>query len=232
VNNELDVAPISSIEYARNAGDLLLVPDISVSCDGRVMSILVFSRLPIDELGGRKIALTSASATSHVLLRILMERKYGIEARYVVMEPDLDCMLGEADAALLIGDDAMLCHQNAPRDLFVYDLGQEWKDYTGEAMVCAVWAVRRDFARNNLAEVAGIQQALVNSVQASLNRLPEVAREAGNGKAFSPDYLEEYFSTLKFDFTDELMKGLRRYYREAHEIGLLEDVPSLEFLEV
>ncbi len=232
VSNELDLAPISSIQYARHAGELLLVPGISISCNGRVMSILLFSKVPIEELSGKRIALTSASATSHVLLRILLERKYRVEAEYLVMDPDLKGMLEKADAALLIGDDAMLCSQAVENRLLVYDLGYEWKDYTGGPMVCAVWAVRRDFARDNFAEAADIQRALVGSVQTSLDRIPEVARAAVNGNGLSAEYLEEYFSTLKFGLTDELKEGLRRYYQEAYEIGALRDIPSLEFLEV
>jgi len=232
VSRELDLTPISSIQYARNAEDLLLVPGISISCDGRVMSILLFSKLPIAELGGKRIALTNVSATSHVLLRILMERKYKLEAEYAVTEPDLDFMLKEADAALLIGDDAMHSSQRANGELFVYDLGEEWKDYTGEPMVCAVWAVRRDFAETNLEEATFIQKALVSSVQYSLNRTQEVAQAAVNGSSFSAQFLEEYFSVLKFGFDAKLKQGLRRYYEEAHSIGALTGVPSLEFLEV
>lgn len=232
INKELDLTPISSIEYARHAHDVLLVPDISISCDGRVMSILLFSKFPITELGGRRIALTNTSATSHVLLRILLQRKYGLQTEYLVAEPELDSMLLEADAALLIGDDAMRSNQQMEGKLFVYDLGQEWKDYTGEAMVCAVWAVHRDFVRDHPEEAALVQKALVNSVRYSLNRTQEVAQAAVNGGSFTAQFLEEYFSVLDFGFDDRLQRGLRRYYEEAHSIGALTDVPSLEFVEV
>lgn len=230
--NLLDLAPISSIEYARNFRDLVLLPDISVSCDGEVMSILLFSKVPIEELDGRKVALTNTSATSQALLRILLGRKYRLNPQYFVSPPELGSMLLEADAALLIGDDALRCNYRLKDRLFVYDLGREWKDYTGQAMVFAVWAVRREFAANNLAQLASIKQAFTQSMRFSLQNLGDVSRKAAEWEIFTPDFLEEYFNSLKFDFDSRQQEGLLTYYREASNIGVLGEVPPLQFVEV
>ncbi len=93
IQNSLDISPISSIEYARHADSLMLFPDFTVSSSGEVKSILLLSRLPAERLGGRKIALTSTSATSQVLLQIILKHGYKFEPDYIFMLPDLDSML-------------------------------------------------------------------------------------------------------------------------------------------
>ncbi|MGI6487051.1 MAG: menaquinone biosynthesis protein [Syntrophomonadaceae bacterium] len=230
--NLLDLAPISSIEYARNFRDLVLLPDICVSCDGAVMSILLFSKVPIEELNGRKVALTNTSATSQALLRILLNRKYHLSPEYFESPPELGSMLLEADAALLIGDDALRSNYRLKDRLYVYDLGQEWKDHTGEAMVFAVWVVRREFAQREREQLAGVKQAMIQSMQFSLQNIQDVAAKAAEWEIFTPEFLEEYFHMLRFDFDARQQRGLLAYYREAANIGVLNEVPSLEFVEV
>jgi len=107
VEGTLDIAPVPAIEYARHAEGLLLLPDIAISSDGEVQSILLISKVPADQLTGCTVALTNTSRTSQVLARILIEKRWGADATYVVMPPDLPAMLREADAALLIGDEAL-----------------------------------------------------------------------------------------------------------------------------
>ena len=229
--NLLDLAPISSIEYARNFRDLVLLPDICVSCDGAVMSILLFSKVPIEELNGRKVALTNTSATSQALLRILLNQKYHLNPEYFESPPELGSMLLEADAALLIGDDALRSNYRLKDRIYVYDLGQEWKDYTGEAMVFAVWAVRREFARREREQLARVKEAMIQSMRFSLQNIQDVAQKAAEWEIFAPEFLEEYFHMLRFDFDARQQKGLLAYYREAANIGVLNEVP-LEFVEV
>ena len=119
---ELDAAPIPSIEYARNAEMFSLLPDISISSDGEVQSILLLSKVPADQLGGHTVALTDASRTSQVLARILLAKHWNAEPTFVEMPSDLPSMLREADAALLIGDDALRAFHGTT-DLYKYDLG-------------------------------------------------------------------------------------------------------------
>jgi len=230
--NLLDLAPISSIEYARDFRNLILIPDISISCDGDVMSVLLFSKVPIEKLDGRRVALTNTSATSQNLLRILLARKYRVNPDYFISSPGLGSMLAEADAALLIGDDALRSYYLLKDQLLVYDLGREWKDFTGLAMVFAVWAVRQEFARQNPVQVSAIKRALIQSTQFSLQNLKDVARKAAEGGEFSPEFLEEYFDSLRFSLNERQQEGLLAYYREAVNIGVLPEVPPLEFLEV
>ncbi len=230
--NLLDLAPISSIAYARNFRDYILMPDISVSADGEVKSIYLFSKLPIEELNGKKIALTNTSATSHALLRIIMHNYYHSSPEYFVSVPELRAMLMEADAALLIGDDALRSRYKTADRLYIYDLGQEWKRFTGLPMVFAVWAVRREFAQKNPEMVRVIKNTFCDSMKFSLENIEDVAAKASQWEDFDAAYLVDYFNSLRFDFDQKQQEGLAEYYRQAYNMGLLDEVPPLELLPI
>ncbi len=231
-DNLLDLAPISSIAYAQNYRDYVLMPDISISCDGAVKSIFLFSKCPIEELNHKKVALSNISATSHALLRIILARKYGLVPDYFISAPELGAMLVEADAALLIGDDALRAWYHRDKRLYIYDLGEEWKAMTGLPMMFAVWAIRREYAAKNLDMLRTIKNTFVESNRFSLDHLDEMAEKAAAWEDFPSSYLVDYFRTLRYDFDGTKQEGLLEYYRQAGNLGLIEDVPALEILDI
>lgn len=230
--NVLDMAAISSIAYARNYRDYVLMPDISISADGDIKSIYLFSKLPIDQLQHRKIAMTNISATSQALLRIIMAQHYNLAPEYFNSAPELGAMLLEADAALLIGDDALRTRYKTEDKLYIYDLGQEWKKMTGLPMVFAVWAVRKDWAYAHVNELRAIKQTFVDSIQFSLDNLQDVAKKASQWEDFPAEYLVDYYQHIGFDFDQRKQEGLLEYYRQAANLGLIDEVPPLEFIEL
>lgn len=229
--NLLDLGPVSSIAYARNYQDYMIMPDISISADGEVKSIYLFSKVPVEKLHGKKVALTNISATSQALLRVLMARYYNIAPEYFQSAPELGAMLLEADAALLIGDDALRARYKMEDKLYIYDLGQEWKNFTGLPMVFAVWAVRRDFAENRRDELEIIKNTFADSIKLSLDHIQEVSAKASQWEDFDTDYLVDYFHKLSFDFDGRKQEGLSEFYRQAHMQGLLDEAPPLQIVE-
>ena len=147
VRGDLDIGPVTLVEFLRNADDLVALPDIAVGCDGPVMSCVIVSQLPLDQLDGARVALGSTSRTSVRLAQLLLAERYGVTPDYYTCPPDLGLMMQEADAAVLIGDAALRAYlHDAPRlGLEVHDLGQMWKDWTGLPFVFAVWAARKDY---------------------------------------------------------------------------------------
>src|SRR3954469_24887127 len=144
VAGDLDIGPISLVEYLRHADELVLLPDLAVGSDGPVLSVNIVSTVPLDALDQRPVALGSTSRTGVLLARMLLEQRYGGHARFFDSVPDLTSMLLEAAAGVLIGDVALRALYEAPsRGLTVTDLGQAWRDWTGLAMVFAVWAAPR-----------------------------------------------------------------------------------------
>jgi chorismate dehydratase len=231
IHGNLDISPISSIEYARHADSLMLFPDFTVSSDGEVKSILLLSRFPVEQLSGRKIALTSTSATSQVLLKIILKLGYKIEPQYIIRQPDLNSMLSAADAALLIGDIALKHHADSG-EYYVYDLGFEWKKLTGKNMVYAVWAVNRTFAETKMRLCENVFETFRKSMDYSIANLPEIVEYAAKWEPFHPSFLTAYFRSLHFAFEEEYQDGLIHFYRMAKDIGELETVPHLEFINI
>src|SRR5712691_2110835 len=145
LSGELDLAPISSIEYARHAERLRLLPRLCVSSEGAVESIQLVSRKPLEQV--RTVAVTPESATSVVLTKVLLP-----EAEHVPLGE-------EADAKLLIGDAALKSAFEDPTPH--YDLGRLWQERTGLPMVFAVWAVPEPTAPG----LVELEEALVESVR-------------------------------------------------------------------
>jgi chorismate dehydratase len=230
LNGGLDISPVSSIEYARHHKSLVLFPDFTVSSDGEVKSILLLSRLPIEELSGKKIALTNTSATSQVLLKIILSRGYGVEPKYFISPPDPERMFADADAALLIGDIALTYYVDV-RDFHIYDLGLEWKKLTGKKMVYAVWAVSRGFAEMHSKLSEYVFEIFRKSMIYSREHLSEIAEYAARWEPFSFSFLKEYFETLRFDFGKDYQEGLLFFYKLAVELEELKAVPELEFID-
>lgn len=228
---ELDISPIPAIEYARHASEALLLPDFMVGSRGRVMSILLVGKVPAQELDRRPVALANVSATSQVLVRIILKERYRVRPRYFECPSDLPEMLREADAALLIGDDALRVWAHKPRGMYVYDLGEEWMQLTGEEMVYAVWAVRRDYAMRNPERVRAVQRAFKRSMKSSLSSLEELARDISRWEPFSERFLISYFRTLRYEFGEAYQRGLLKYYRMAKKVRAISSVPRLEFFE-
>lgn len=231
-NNQLHLSAISSIAYAQSWKDYVLMPDISISADGEVKSVNLYSKIPIEELDGKSVALTNLSATSQALVKVIMAEYYKIQPDYFVSVQDLGKMLSDAEAALIIGDDALRTFHDTNENLYAYDLARLWKDFTGLPMVFAVWAVRREFAENHLEQVKKIKEVFTDSIRFSLTNIKEVANKGAEWGNFSAQQLEDYFVTLKYDLDESKQKGLLEYYRQVHKLGLIEDMPDLKILNI
>lgn len=220
VAGELDIGPISLVEYLRNADDLLLLPDIAVGAAGPVLSVNLVSQVPLGELDGKRVALGSTSRTSVLLARMWLAEVHGVSPEYFVCPPDLTTMLLEADAAVLIGDAALRATYDAPsKGLDVYDLGRAWNDWTGLPMVFAVWAARREYAEANPGIVKDVHAAFVRSRDDALAHVDEVAEQAARWEVFDAATLARYFRTLDFSLGPRQVEGIAEFGRRAVEAG-------------
>ncbi|MEV5820481.1 menaquinone biosynthesis protein [Micromonospora haikouensis] len=227
VAGDLDIGPISHVEYLRHADELLLLPDLAVGSDGPVLSVNMVSTKPLAELGGGRVALGSTSRTGVLLARLLLGERYGVHPDYFRCPPDLTQMLLEADAGVLIGDVALRALYEAPqRGLEVTDLGQAWRDWTGLPMVFAVWAVRRDFAAAHPGLVKEVHEAFLRSRDLCLAELDRVAEAAARWESFDAATLATYFRALDFSLGERQVAGLREFARRAAEIGEAPPLPA------
>jgi chorismate dehydratase len=233
VAGDLDIGPISLVEYLRNADDLVLLPDLAVGSDGPVLSVNLVSQIPLGELDGRRVALGSTSRTSVLLARLWLTEVYGVRPAYFACPPDLTAMLLEADAAVLIGDAALRATYDASRHgLDVHDLGQVWREWTGLPMVFAVWAARRDYAAANPGLVKDVHDAFVRSRDGALDHVDEIAERAARWEVFEPATLATYFRTLDFSLGRRQVDGLVEFGRRAAAAGAIPAPVTPTFAEV
>jgi chorismate dehydratase len=227
VAGDLDIGPISLVEYLRHADDLLLLPDLAVGSDGPVLSVNLVSTVPPAALDGRRVALGSTSRTGVLLARMLLAGRFGAEPTYFECPPDLTEMLLEADGAVLIGDVALRATYEAPgRGLVVTDLGEAWRTWTGLPMVFAPWAVRRDFALAHPGVVKDVHEAFLRSRDLCLAELDEAAEAAARWEPFDAATLASYFRVLDFSLGARQVAGLREFARRAHALGTVPALPA------
>lgn len=215
VAGELDTAPISSIEYARHAEKLRLLPRLCVASEGAVDSIQLVTRKPLEQV--RAVAVTPESATTVALTKVLLP-----EAEQVPLEA---YEAGEAEAKLLIGDAALKSAFEDPTPH--YDLGRLWMERTGLPMVFAVWACPEPLA-DGLAE---LEDALVASLRLARAEPEQLAFEASDRYGYPPGFLARYFEKLRYRFGPRERAGLYTFLELARDGGLLESVPELRFVQ-
>ena len=225
----VDVAPSSSIEYARNPDRYLILPGFSITSKNKVMSIILQSRVPLAELNGKTVALTTASATSVVLLRILLELKNSVRPDYTHFVQGKDHPYDRADAVLLIGDHA-LKRPAIPGFDHEYDLGELWHKLTGLPFVFALWQV--NYRKSLEKDLAVLYHILRESKAYGLSHLPELAEQHAERFGIAAETLLAYWGCFSFDLGPEEQKGLLTYYGYAAEIGAVEPVPGLRFWNV
>ncbi len=210
LDGELDIAPIPSIDYARNADRLRILPRLCVSSEGAVDSIQLVTRLPFPQVSS--VAVTPESATSVVLVRILLPK-----AEIVPLGTD-------ADATLLIGDAALKSAYEDPTPHF--DLGRLWLDKTGLPMVFAVWAALEPVV-DGLAE---LEHSFVASVRLARSEPERLARQASEIYGYPPGFLARYFEKLRYSFGPRERAGLYTFLEMARDVGALDHVPELRFV--
>ena len=193
---EIDLTLVSSVEFLRHRDVLRALPDFSIATLGPVYSVTLFHWEPWTALSGKKIALTTDSATSVELLKALL-RESGIDADFVPMTPDLETMLGSCDAALLIGD-AALREAVAKRPVngrkpLITDLGSAWYDLTRLPFTFAVWASRKDRPPSELM-VAKLRAAR----EQGLGHLAEVSRLEAAQLGVSDSVVQRYLGNFRY----------------------------------
>ena len=210
LDGQLDIAPISSIEYARNANHLRILPRICVSSEGAVESIQLVTRMPFGQV--RSVAVTPESATAVVLVRVLLPK-----AEIVQLGMD-------ADATLLIGDAALRSAFEDPTPH--HDLGKVWLDRTGLPMVFAVWAAPEPVPDGLL----DLEHALVASVRLARSEPERLAMQASEAYGYPPGFLARYFEKLRYSFGPRERAGLYTFLEMARDVGELDHVPELRFV--
>lgn len=234
VNHRLDVSNVSSIIYARDSDELVILPDVCISTDGAVQSIILVSRKPIEDIKDDKIILTAKSATSHCLLKIILRSAYGAIPNYYIRHVTPENPIpDDAAASLLIGDDALWLYHHQQPELYYYDLGAEWKKLTGKKMVYAIWVANKNFASEQPEMLQlvydRIRQAFTQGLQHKKAAIESVIKD----KPFTYAQLDEYLGpAIRWNLTDDYIDGLKTFYELAHKMNLIEHIPEIKLAAV
>ena len=231
-NGEIDVCISSSIEYPRHADDYLILPDFCIGSDGPVESVLFFSQIPIEQLEGQEILVTSESATSVILLQILLKKHFGLENVSVrsTKLPFYEA-LSESKGVLVIGDTALKAYLNKPTHATCYDLGELWKKYTGLPFVYALWLVNKKSARVSSELLSQFVRALHLVHQQMEKDIVGIATRAIERSWIPSDRLVQYWSqAIQYRLLPPFVSGLERFYCDAATLGYIETKPKLQFI--
>ncbi len=216
---ELDVALIPSVEVLRD-GEYEIVSDACVATRGPVLSVKLFSRVPVAQV--RTLALDEGSRTSATLARILLAERYGVRPATELLPLGFAAEETSADAVLLIGDRAM----KPPRERFVvtWDLGEEWTEWTGLPFVFAMWAARRD------CDLGDVEEALCQSRDRGVGRFADIARREAPKLGITPELAHDYLAdNLHFTLGSAEQAGLRLFQELAVKNGLAPEGVELVF---
>jgi len=218
---ELDISVVSAVEYARDSQRYLLLPDLAISCDGPVRSVMLFSKRPASELTGRDLIVSRSSMTSVELLQLLFENVWHARPRFVPGDAEIRDVVeaGDegADARLVIGDAALvLGSTQRERYPYVYDLGQMWKEWTGQPFVFAVWVAQR---ATNVKSALLAHAGLIASRDWGLAHLAELAGQAQQATGVAREICDEYLSGLDYGLSYPHLAGLTEFYRRLLDRG-------------
>ncbi|WP_018086537.1 menaquinone biosynthetic enzyme MqnA/MqnD family protein [Desulfurispora thermophila] len=235
LENKLHITPISSIEYAKNAANCIILPDLAIGADGRVESILFFSKLPVTELEHKRVLVTTSSATSVALLRILFEHYYHVDVEMAAAPPDITAMLNQAEGALLIGDDAIAAHRKVILenwDVLVTDLGLAWKEFTGCKMIYALWVTTRQVMEQMPDQIAVACRLLHDAYRLARQNWPDVIEYGHKLTGFSRAFINDYLDNLiQYSFHAQDQQDLMVFYDYAYKSGILDERAVLHIWE-
>ena len=247
-----DIGIIPAAAYAQIPG-LVALPGVAIASCRPVRSILLVSRMPVDQI--RTVALDTSSMTSVALTKILFEKWLGGGRTFISMVPNIEKMLAQHDAGLVIGDPALQIDRSRYLTL---DLAEEWIRYTGKPFVFAFWAVRQQALQEdalygdgrpfgNLSASSRLSasrsdaslqaQDLATIFQQSRDHglepasLHQIAHEWAPRLALKePDVLSYLTENIYYHLDPPCLEGLELFYRYADEIGALPAAPEMRFL--
>jgi chorismate dehydratase len=236
-SGDIDLGLVPSIEYLRD-DSYQVVPGVAIASNGPVLSVALYTTRPMRDV--QSIVMDTSSRTSVALTRVLCARLFKIAPRIDAHAPDLAAMLTRADAALVIGDKALLAEPQAvsltsassrvagwpdqPGDVEKIDLGEAWSSMTGLPFVWAFWVGRAGAVRPD--DVTALQAAR----DAGVRQADQVAREYFSGDPEHQELGVRYLrNNIQYYLNADEREGLETFYRYAAEIGVVPHARALRF---
>lgn len=236
-SGDIDVSVVSAVEYAKDADRLLLLPELGITSDGPVRSVMLFSKRAPQDLSGRRVVVSKSSMTSVHLLELLFEHVWKCRPEFVLGDAEMEDLsrFGEEshDARLVIGDAALRLFDAANHGgpwaaLYPYreDLGAAWKAWTGLPFVFAVWVAQR---RTPVHAALSAHASLIASRDWGLAHLDQLSAQAALASGVPVQTCREYFAGLDYRLSYPHLAGLTEFFRRLVLAGRVPD-GTLAFL--
>ncbi|SLM30141.1 putative periplasmic solute-binding protein [Desulfamplus magnetovallimortis] len=226
----LHVSPVSAAFYAMNHRKLLVLPDLSISCYGKVLSVVLMTNLSLEELHRKKVILTHDSATASALVRLVFSQK-GIEPVFFTGKlRELNDVPGDVDAAMIIGDAAMTKPWE-DRFLNRIDLGELWYNMTGLPFVFALWVSPENCIDRYRDELKDALTLFYESRKNGYENIDSVIESGASRLNLDKEYVRRYFELLHCNLDMRKIDGLKHFFSLLHEHGLLKEKVNLRLLD-
>lgn len=238
-SGEADLGLVPAAAHAVTPG-LLVAPGCAIASLDRVRSILLIVRAQPGIEGIRSVAADTSSRSSVAYARILFHRWWKREVEFRPHRPDLESMLAAADAALLIGDPALVALENSlareertGEPLLYFDLAHEWRAFTGLPWVAAFWALRAGALEAAGADAASLAADLQQSREHGLENVDTLVSEWSPRLALPAGVIRSYLTeNIYYTLDGPCLESLERFYRYAAECGALPPAAPLSMLEL
>ena len=229
---EIDISPISSASYAKNYKDWILMPNFSISCFNKVLSVLLVSRYKMKELNGKQILLTNESETGVALLKLLFFEQ-NIKPIFKTKKiENLIKIPKNVDAVLIIGDIALKKEWNKKEFKFVYDLGKVWYEKNSLPFVFAVWAIRKEFAKKNRTNVIKTIELLKASREFGYKHIDEIVKITSKKIGIDVKFCKKYYETLNCFLTSKHIQALNLFFSSLQKAKIIDEKPEIEFFDM
>ena len=212
---KIDVGIISSAEYLENYNNYLILPDLSISAQGKVFSVSIFSNMKLEET--EEIYLTKASKSSRYLTKIVFEKFLNRKIIYKELK-DIE----KENPALLIGDNAIL-YRNKFK--YAYDLAEIWYKRVKLPFVFALWVIRKDAFNEKKEEVKELLDILKKTKTQIFKNLDQYLI----GIKIDKDFAKFYLSNIDYSLSEKHIKGLEKLSEYLLKMGYLQEKPVINF---
>ncbi|WP_232367083.1 menaquinone biosynthetic enzyme MqnA/MqnD family protein [Desulfocicer vacuolatum] len=227
-DGKIAMSPVSSAFYGMNHKELLILPDLSISSHGDVMSVVLMSNYPLDDLHGRNIMLTRESATSVCLVKLIMAQKQMVPEYRTGKLKCIEDVPEDVDAAMIIGDAAMTQPWES-RFKYRFDLGQVWHKATGLPFVYALWVVQKKYAQQHPHAVAAALDLFYQSRRMGYDHIRQVIKKGAQKLNLEESYVDRYFKGLICDLDAPKIKGLTYFFDSLYRHGIFSEKVDVQF---
>lgn len=208
---ELDLGFVSSYEYCARPHLYRIFDDLSISANGSVGSVFLFSKVPFDQLSDCDILLSGQSDTSVGLIKIIVEQFIKVHPRYLRGEVESE-LASQCQAVLAIGDEALRLNSSGEY-AYSLDLAEAWNRHTGLPFVFAVCAVREDFLAREPGIASAVHHTFHNCREEGRKNLESICRLAAPRIPMHPDECYTYLRAIEYDLGYRKKLALEKFFQ-------------------